>query len=161
MSTYTFSGTDSYSVSDVKAVMQNTYEDIVGFANKQIITYDRAKNWIEDLTYMLNEKVIKFFEVKLYDKNTSWFKTYRYTVDTYGYLSSGSSSGGINYYSFPEGTIATLYADLDFSKNNTARVNEELNRRGWGTGIATEGNSTHERNYVSNSLQLTRSVITK
>jgi hypothetical protein len=93
MSTYTFSGIDSYSVSDVKAVMQNTYEDIVGFANKEIITYQRAKSWIEDLTYMLNEKVIIFFEVKLYDKNAIWFKTYRYTVDTYGYLSSGSPSG--------------------------------------------------------------------
>lgn len=161
MSTYTFSGTDSYSVSDVKAVMQNTYEDIVGFANKEIITYERAKGWIEDLTYMLNEKVIKFFEVKLYDKNNNWYKTYRYTVDTYGYLSSGSTSGGINYFSFPEGTKASLYADLDFSKANAASVNEELNRRGWGTGTATEGNSTHERNYISNSLQLKRSVITK
>lgn len=161
MSTYTFTGTDSYSVSDVKAVMQNTYEDIVGFANKEIITYERAKSWIEDLTYVLNEKVINFFEVKLYDKSGNWYKTYRYTVDTYGYLSSGSPSGGINYFACPAGTIASLYIDLDFSKSNTARVNEELNRRGWGTGSATEGTSTHERNYVSNSLQLKRSVITK
>lgn len=158
---YTFTGTDTYSVSDVKAVMQNTYEDIIGFANKEIITYQRAKGWIDDLTYMLNEKVIKFFEIQLYDKAGTLYKSYRYLVDTYGYLSTGSMSGGINYYSFPDGTKAILYADLDFSKTNAARVNEELNRRGWGTGSAMEGTQTYERSYVSNNLQLKRSVITK
>ena len=159
-SSYTFSGTESYSVTDVKAVMQNTYEDIIGFANRGLITYERAKSWIEDLTYVLNQKVIKFFEIQLYDGLT-WFKTYRYTVDTYGYLTTGSTSGGINYYILPAGTRAILYVDLDFSKADTSGVNEELKRRGWGTGSATEGNSTYQKSYVSNNLQLKRSEINK
>lgn len=157
----TFTGTDTYSVSDVKAVMQNTYEDIIGFANREMITYAWAKSWIDDLTYMLNKKVIKFFEIQLYDKYGSWFKSYRYDVDAYGYLSTGSLSGGINFYSFAEGTTARLLVHLDFTNNNAAAVNEELQRRGWGVGSASEGSQTYQRSYTSNNLQLKRSEITK
>lgn len=161
MSVFTFSGTDSYSEADVKAVMQNTYEDIIGFANRQIISYDRAKGWIEDLTYILKQKVVNFFEIQLYNTSGQKFMSYRYTVDSYGYLSTGSASGGMDYYSIPNGCRATLYVDLDYSKPNTNAVNAELNRRGWGTGTAMDGTHTHERNYVSNDLRLQRSVIKK
>jgi hypothetical protein len=161
MSVFTFSGTDSYSVADVKAVMQNTYEDIIGFANRQIISYDRAKGWIEDLTYVLKQKVVNFFEIQLYNTSGQKFMSYRYTVDGYGYLSTGSASGGIDYYGIPNGCRATLYVDLDYSKPNANAVNAELNRRGWGTGTAMEGTQSHERNYVSNDLRLQRSVIKK
>lgn len=161
MSTYTFSGTESYSESDVKAVMQNTYEDIIGFANRQIITYARAESWIEDLTYVLNQKVVNFFEVQIKNTSGQKFMSYKYTVDTYGYLSTGAASGGINYYAIPSGCSASLYVDLDFSKSKTTGVNEELHRRGWGTGAALQGNESHERNYVSNNLRIQRSVVTK
>ncbi|MVM42103.1 hypothetical protein GO730_37920 [Spirosoma sp. HMF3257] len=161
MSTYTFSGTETYSESDVKAVMQNTYEDIIGFANRQIITYARAERWIEDLTYVLNQKVVKFFEIQINNASGQKFMSYRYTVDTYGYLSTGAASGGINYFTIPSGCSATLFVDLDFSKSNIAAVNEELNRRGWGTGAALQGTESQERNYVSNNLRLQRSVVTK
>ncbi len=161
MSTYTFSGTESYSESDVKAVMQNTYEDIIGFANRQIITYARAESWINDLTYVLNQKVVIFFEIQIKNASGQKFMSYKYTVDTYGYLSTGAASGGINYYAIPSGCSATLYVDLDFSKSNTTAVNEELHRRGWGTGTALQGNESHERNYVSNNLRIQRSVVTK
>lgn len=161
MSTYTFSGTETYSESDVKAVMQNTYEDIIGFANRQIITYARAERWIEDLTYVLNQKVIKFFEIQIQNASGEKFMSYKYTVDTYGYLSTGTASGGINYFAIPSECSATLYVDLDFSKSTTVAVNEELNRRGWGSGTALQGTESQERNYVSNNLRLQRSVVKK
>lgn len=158
---YTFSGTDSYTISDVKAVMQNTYEDIIGFANKGMISYPSAEKWIEDLTYILNQKALKFFELQLYNSNGTWLKSYRYTANSFGYLSSGSSSGGINYYCVPDGSKVKLYAELDYGKGNYQSVNEELNRRGWGIGSASEGSQTYERSYVSNSLELKRSIILK
>ncbi|WP_291144885.1 hypothetical protein [Flavobacterium sp. UBA7680] len=161
MSTYTFSGTESYSESDVKAVMQNTYEDIIGFANRQIISYARAESWIEDLTYVLNQKVVKFFEIQINNASGIKFMSYKYTVDNYGYLSTGAASGGINYFGIPSGCNATLYVDLDLSNPNATVVNENLRKRGWGTGSALQGTETHDRNYISNNLRLQRSVITK
>jgi hypothetical protein len=161
MSTYTFSGTESYSESDVKAVMQNTYADIIGFANRKIVSYTRAESWIEDLTYVLNQKVVKFFEIQINNASGVKFMSYKYTVDSNGYLSTGAASGGINYYAIPDGCSATLYVDLDFSKTNATAVNEELKTRGWGTGTALQGTESHERNYVSNNLRIQRSVVTK
>lgn len=161
MSVYTFTGTDSYSEADVKAVMQNTYEDIIGFANREVIPYDRAKRWIEDLTYVLNQKVVKFFEIQLYNTSGQKFMSYRYTVDNNGYLSTGSSSGGIDYYDIPKDCSARLFVDIDYTKPNISAVEAELKKRNWGIGEAMEGSQTHERNYVSNDLRLQRSVIKK
>ena len=162
MSTFTFTGTDSYTEADVKAVMQNTYEDIIGFANKGIITYDRAKGWINDITYMLKEKVLKSFEIQLYDSAGTRFQSYKYTVSVGGHISSGNLSGGINFWSIPAGTYAGLFADINNSLSNAPGVNTELERRGWGTnGSPLAGNQTSERDYISNNLKLSRSVITK
>lgn len=162
MSTYTFSGTDSYSVSDVKAVMQNTYEDIIGFANRQIMEYGKAESWIEDLTYILNKKVMKSFELQLYNSAGVRFKSYRYEVNMLGQVTSGDKSGGINYFDYPSSTKIGLFADLDKNSANYATVLKELTEnRGWGTnGSAMSGAATRERNFVSNSLHLSRSVIT-
>src|ERR1700733_14605254 len=101
--TYSFTGTESYSVADVRAVMQNTFEDIIGFAIREMVSFDQAKQWIEDLTYSLNKKALRSFELQLWSAN-SRFKSYRYEVDTYGVVSSGSLSGGIDYYSIPANT---------------------------------------------------------
>lgn len=163
MSTYTFSGTDSYSVADVKAVMQNTYEDIIGFANRQLIEYGNAESWIEDLTYILNKKAMKSFELQFYNSSGQRFKSYRYEVNSWGLVTSGDKSGGINYFEFPSSTKVGLFAKLDKDSTNYPTVLKELTEnRGWGTnGSAMDGNATRERNYVSNSLQLSRSVITK
>jgi hypothetical protein len=161
MSAITFTGTDSYTEADVKAVMQNTHEDIIGFANRQFITYDVAKDWIEDITFLLNEKVLKFFELQLFDSEGTNFKSYKYTVSSSGYLSSGSPSGGINYWAIQTGTKVKLFGDIDYSLVNSAYIKDEINRRGWGNGVSLVGNVANERDYISNNLKLSRSVITK
>lgn len=159
---YTFSGTDSYSVSDVKAVMQNTYEDIIGFANRQMVGYANAESWINDLTYLLNKRVLKSFELQLYNAAGTRFKTYRYEVNSWGVVTSGDKSGGINYWEIPANTKVRLFADLDTnSLSYQAALDELTQNRGWGTnGSAMTGNSSYERSYSSGSLQLKRSVIT-
>lgn len=159
---YTFSGTDSYSVADVKAVMQNTYEDIIGFANRKMAEYGQAERWIEDLTYMLNKKALRSFELQLYN-GSGRFKSYRYDVNASGVVSSGDKSGGINYFEIPATTKVGLYADLNPDSSTYDEVrNELIQNRNWGTsGSAMSGTSSYERSYVSNDLQLKRSVIIK
>lgn len=159
---YTFTGTATYSVSDVKAVMQNTFEDIVGFANRSFITFDRAKTIIDDLTYILKNKALSAFEIQL-SRGGSRFQSYRYEVGVAGYINSGDASGGINYWALPTDTQVQVYAELDNgSATYNTVLNELQNNRGWGSnGTAMEGNAQTERSYVSNSLQLKRSVITR
>src|SRR3989337_3915779 len=123
--------------------------------------YGKAESWIEDLTYILNKKAMKSFELQLYNPSGVRFKSYRYEVNMWGQVTSGDKSGGINYFDFPASTKISLFAELDKSSNNYASVLKELTEiRGWGTnGSAMNGNATREKNYVSNSLQLSRSVI--
>lgn len=157
--TFTVSETESYSEADVKAVMKNAYEDIIGFANIGVITYTRAKGWIEDTIFILNRKCLKFYEIQLYDKNNSWIESFRYDVVLGGFFSS-SASGGINYYKYPEGTKAVFYAELDELNQNYQEVNRILHEeRGWGYGSASAGTAQIERNYVNGNLTLKRSLI--
>lgn len=159
---FTFSGTDSYSVADVKAVMQNTYEDIIGFANRQVVEFHAAKSWIEDLTYLLNNRALKSFELQLYNASGIRYKSYRYDVNAFGLVYSSDKSGGINYWEIPTNTKVRLFAELDQTSSAYQTVLQELTQnRGWGTnGSAMDGTASYERTYGSGSLQLKRSVIT-
>ncbi len=161
--TFTVSNTETYTVVNVKAVMQNTYEDILGFANRKLVDYSRIKLWIEDIVYLLNKRILRSFEIQLYDLNGVIFKSYRYDVNTYGFINSGSSSGGINYFEIPDGTKLGLFADIDFTHTKIEEVKEYLyEQRGWGnSGFAMQGNSSFERSHSSGSLELKRYVVNK
>lgn len=160
MSTFTYTGT--YTESDVKAVMQNTYEDIIGFANRNLITYETAENWIEELTYVLKKKVVKFFEIQLSKPTMTGINGYKYTVDSYGYLSTGENSGGISYYTISADCKITLFVELDTTHSDYREINEDLHKnRGWGTGNSLGGTVSHDRNYVSNDLRFQRGQIIK
>lgn len=158
-STFTISETETYSEADVKAVMKNTYEDIIGFANRGIITYSAAKKWIEDIIFILNQKCLKFFEIKLFDNDNKWIETYRYEVSSGSFI-SGSPSGGIDYFKYHSGTLGSLFASLDYDSENATEVNRILHEeRNWGIGTASQGNAQKERSYVSGNLALNRSII--
>lgn len=161
--TFTVSNTETYTEANVKAVMQNTYEDIIGFANRKLVDYSRVKSWIEDLVYLLNKRILKSFEIQLYDSVGQKFKAYKYQVNMYGYIDSGSSSGGINYFEIPDGTKFVLFADIDFSNSKIEEVKKYLyEERGWGSnGSPMQGTSSFERSHSSGSLELKRYVINK
>lgn len=157
--TFTISSSESYSEAEVKAVMKSAYEDIIGFSNRGIITYSRAKSFIEDLIFILNRKCLNFYEIKLYDKENKWIETIRYNVILGSYFSS-SSSGGINYYKYPVDTSVVFYADLNLTHQNYNEVNRVLHdERGWGYGEPSVGSVQIEKNYVSGNLTLQRSLI--
>ena len=161
--TFTISNTETYTEADVKAVMQNTYEDIIGFANRKLVDYSRVKSWIEDLVYLLNEEVLESFEIQLYNSAGIRFQAYKYVINKYGYIDSGSSSGGINYFEIPDGTKFGLLADVDFTKSNAEKIKKYLfEDKNWGQdGSSMQGTTSFERSHSSGSLELKRFVINK
>jgi hypothetical protein len=161
--TFTVSNSETYTEANVRAVMQNTYEDIIGFANRKLVDYSRIKRWIEDLVYLLNKRILKSFEIQLYNSAGERFKSYKYVVNTYGYIDSGSSSGGINYFEIPDGTKFGLFADIDFSHPKIEEVKKYLyEERNWGSdGSSMQGASIFERSHSSGSLELKRYAVNK
>ena len=161
--TFTVSSSETYTEANVKAVMQNTYEDILGFANRKLVEYSKIKSWIEDLVYLLNKRILKSFEIQLYNSSGERFKSYKYVVNTYGHIDSGSSSGGINYFEIPGGTKFGLFADIDFANPKIEEVKKYLYEdRDWGSnGSAMQGTSSFERSHSSGILELKRYVVQK
>jgi len=161
--TFTVSNSETYTEANVKAVMQNTYEDIIGFANRKLVDYSRVKYWVEDLVYLLNKRILRSFEIQLYNSSGERFKSYKYVVNTYGYIDSGSSSGGINYFDIPDGTKFGLFADIDFTHAKIDEVKKYLyEQRGWGSdGSSMQGTTSFERSHSSGSLELKRYIINK
>jgi hypothetical protein len=161
--TFTVSNTETYTEANVKAVMQNTYEDILGFANRKLVDYSRIKGWIEDLVYLLNKRILKSFEIQLYNSSGERFKSYKYVVNLYGNIDSGSSSGGINYFEIPDGTKFGLFADIDYTHSKIDEVKKYLfDVRSWGSdGSGMQGSSSFERSHSSGVLELKRYVVNK
>lgn len=161
--TFTISNTETYSEADVKAVMKSAYEDIIGFANRGIVTYSSAKKWIEDLIYIMSNKALKSFEIQLYNSSNERFKSYKYEVSEDGYFTTNSSSGGIDYFDLPKNTKAGLFADWNSDCEKWDEVYKELTEnRNWGTnGSGMEGSNSREKSYVSGNLAIHRSVIIK
>jgi len=161
--TYTIANSEVYSEANVKAVMQNTYEDIIGFANRRLVDYSIVKHWVEDLVFLLNERVLKSFEIQLYNSADVRFKAYRYVVNSYGNIDSGSSSGGINYFEIPDGTKFGFLADVDFTKSNAEKIKKYLfEDKNWGQdGSSMQGTASFERSHSSGSLELKRYIINK
>ncbi len=155
--TYTTTYTSTYTEARAIAVMVNVLEDIVVLAEARLITYERAKRWVEDILYLMKAKVLNFFELQCYSSAGTRIGGYKYTVSDDGTLHENSNSGGIDPYDLPDGCKVGLYADIDHSKSNIQEVMSELANRGWGTnGSALEGEMTYERSYSRNNFGLKR-----
>ena len=152
---YTTSETGTYTESRARVVMQSVLEDIVVLASANMIVPNTALKWMEDLLYLLNERVLDYFELQF---NCNGGRNgYKYVLSEDGSLNENSSSGGIDPYQFPQGTTVALVANLDLTKTNIRKVYDELARRGWGTnGVALHGQATYERAYSKDGYGLKR-----
>jgi hypothetical protein len=137
--------------------MISVLEDLFVLAASRLLNYNTAKNWMEDLLYMLNARVLNYFEIQAYSSNGSRIGGYKYVLKDDGSLQENSLSGGIDPYDLPSGATVGLFADIDYSKRNIEEVRQYLARRGWGTnGLPLSGQASYERAYSKEGYGLER-----
>ena len=154
--TYTISQTGTYTEARAVAVMVSVLEDINVLAAVRMITYEKAKSWMEDLLYLAVAKVLKSFELQ-YSLDGTKIGGYRYTLSQDGSLHENSESGGIDPYDVPEGTVVCLFADIDWGRSNRQEVRNYLVSRGWGmNGLPLGGQAVYERAYSKEGYGLRR-----
>lgn len=154
---YTASYTSTYTEARAVVVMLSVLEDLIILASARMISYEKAKNWMEDLLYLSNAKVLNFFELQYYFSNGMRIGGYKYTLSDDGSLFENSQSGGIDPYDIPKGSMVKLFADIDYTKRNISNVREYLARRGWGTNGSTLGGQVvYERIYSKDGYGLRR-----
>ena len=155
--TYTSTYTSTYTEARARVVMVSVLEDFNILALSRMITFETAKSWMEDLLYLLNAKVLNYFELQYYTFTGLRVGGYRYTLRDDGSLHENSLSGGIDPYDVPQGSKVKLFADIDYSKSNIGKVKQYLAQRGWGTnGVPLGGQAVYERAYSKDGYGLQR-----
>jgi hypothetical protein len=136
--------------------MTNALEDFAVLVAARKIGYDSAQKWMEDLLYLAKARVLKYFELQ-YHTNGTKIGGYKYTLSDDGSLHENSQSGGIDPYEMPTGCTVSLFANIDWQKNNSSDVKEYLASRGWGmNGTALGGQAVYERAYSKDGYGLMR-----
>lgn len=159
--TYTTTYTNTYTEARARAVMLSVLADLLALSDARMVSIEKAKQWMEDLLYLLNARVLNYFELQFYSSSAIRIGGYKYTLSDDGTLRENSGSGGIDPYDVPAGTGVRLFADIDYSKNNISEVKGYLARRGWGSnGTALKGQETYERAYSKDGYGLKRFKVT-
>jgi hypothetical protein len=155
--TYTGTGASTYTEARAAAVMLSVLADLGILAAASMVSYPKAKTWMEDLLYLAIGKVLKSFELQVYSPNMVKVGGYKYALSDNGSLIENSLSGGIDPYDWPAGYTVGLFADVDWTKSNKNQVSAYLASRGWGmNGSSMGGQLVYERAYSKDGYGLVR-----
>jgi len=135
------------------------FSDIVQLRSRGFLSDARAEGWKEILEYGLIANGLAKFEILLTTPEGKK-EAYHYRVMDDGTLSSNDSSGGINFYGYPEKTSASIVLTRREGFVNDKRFNELLKQYGWGNdGTYLVGTEVHEKSFSKNGYGITRSRI--
>lgn len=145
--TATRSYTNTYSEARARIVMLEVGADFYALASANLISFDVAQKWTEELSFVLLQQTVRGFQIQLRRPGSSTIAL-DYRVSSDGSVLESSMAGGINYYALPAGTTAGLVVDLNYEARNIAVVKRYIGERGWGTnGQAVEGPVVRDRVY--------------
>lgn len=147
--TYTRSTTNTYSEANAIYVNDKLCETFLGIASAGHIGADRAEKWADDLLYIMNQQALSFFQIQFALPNgTRKFIECKLISD--GTIFADDLSGGVDYYALPKGTTVSLCVELNHHAQNYQAVNQELERRGWGSGAMETGNTVANKSFSKN-----------
>lgn len=159
MRTYTQSETSTYTGVRARYVMGKVKDNLYGLMNRSLITKKRVDSIYNDVLYLLDRQVLRFFELQFKKDNGETIGGIRYEVEASGAIYSDDKSGGINYWALPDNTQVGLLVDLDTEAKNYNQVMEQLAEWGWGTGSALSGEEKHLKNYSKDGYGLSQKII--
>lgn len=161
MSTITRTESSTFTASRAKAVFPKVFTDIINLKVRGFLSESRAANWREVLEYGLVVNGLEKFEIML-TMPSGTKEAFRYNVTDDGSVLGNDSSGGINFYGYPDGTTLSIVITRRSSFLNDERFNEILRRHGWGdNGSYLEGTEVKERSFSKEGFGITRSRITQ
>jgi hypothetical protein len=133
--------------------------DFHALASANLISFDLAQRWTEELSFILLQQTVRGFQIQLRRSSSPTIALdYRVSSDE-SVLESGTA-GGINYCALPAGTTAGLVVDLNYEARNIAVVRRHIAERGWGSnGQAVEGTVVRDRVYSKDGFGVIRSKV--
>ncbi len=157
--TYTNSTTDTFTVARAKYVLGKVYEDLLAIYQANIITKERCDSLRDDLVYLAEKKVLQYFQFQLKKADGTEIGGLHYEVNSSGIINTDDKTGGLDYWSLPTNTTLGLLVSMDNASSNYDEVNQELTRRGWGTGNALSGTQQYLKSYSKDGYGYKQSKI--
>jgi len=158
--TYTSSGSESYSETDIKHVLGKIYDDFHAIDAREFSELEnrpqRLKNLRDDLYFLLKRKTLKAFEIRFSSGRTN--EAIFYEVNSFGSIyNRDTPSGGTNYYKFPEDSKVRFIVRWDYSDAESNRYMEE---RGWTeTTSFLQGTAVNKGDYTRGNLSINKRMI--
>jgi hypothetical protein len=151
--------TNTYTEARLRAVMPEVGADFYSLAGAGLISLDTAKNWTEELTFVLQHQAAKGFQIQLKRFGSNPIAI-DYRVSSDGTVRESSMGGGIDYFALPNGTEASLFVDLDLQSPAIETIKIYIAQRRWGTnGQAVDGQSTRDRTYSKDGFGIIRTKV--
>lgn len=150
--------TGSWSIANVRRVMEKVHEDLLGDVNAGLCSEAFAQTIYRDLSKLLELRAIKLFQFQ-YKEPGGRQSGFQYQVSDDGSVTSSDRSGGRNLLRFPRGTKLNLVVD-SIGGPNSAEALEYLKEQGWGfDGRLLDGRAGRSRVYAHNGYALTRTEV--
>jgi hypothetical protein len=133
--------------------------DFYALVAPNLISFEQATKWTEELTHILQNQTANGFQIQLKCAGRLPIAL-DYRVSDDGSILEAGTAGGINYFALPPGTTASLFVDFNDAAPKAAAVRAYLAQRGWGTnGHVVEGAAARDRAYSNNGYGVVRSKV--
>lgn len=159
--TYTNTSSQTSTCTDarVRHVMNKVHDDLVMLEAREFVSPSTVLRWVEETREVLAMEAATRFQVKL-TTPLGVQSAIEYRVSADGSVSEDRESGGVNFYSLPRGTKASIVIELVPSGPKRERALEYLKKRGWGfNGQLLAAPGTQDRAYSSGGYGLNRNLI--
>lgn len=143
-STYTKSETDTYSESRANYATGKVYEVLMNMAGANLISYDRADKWKEDLLFLQRKRAINFFEFQFKNSSGEKIGGLRYKVSADNTIITDDDSGGLNFWG-AAGAKVTFFVSIDWSTSHSEEVQEYTEN--WGAGTQLDFPEVHQKSF--------------
>lgn len=157
--TQTRSKSDTFTDARLAAVLPEVAGDFYGLANASLISFDTASTWTEELGYCLGLQAVSSFQIQFCCAGAP-DKALNYVVSADGSLTESGTSGGIDFFSLPKGTRASLFVQFNTYAAKYPDAKRYTTARGWGTdGQAINGDVIRDRAYSKEGFGFVRGKV--
>lgn len=150
--------TSTCTQSRVDAVLDVFCGDLAAFIARELISRDRAVDWLRDLSAVLVMEALERFQVKVTFPGGRVIGL-DYEVADDGRIQSSDECGGFSLASFPEGVTLTLVVRWRTGAPRFEEARRFLRERGWGPASMLEAEGAPDRAYAEGGYGVYRRTI--
>lgn len=144
--TQTRSSTSTCTKSRVDVILDLFCGDLVAFIARELMTRERAINWLRDLTDVLILEAVDHFQVKVtFPAGTEIGLDYEVSDD--GRIKATDASGGFSTSFIPPGSLLSLVIRWRANAPRLEAAQRLLHDRGWGPAMMLGVSGAPERAY--------------